>query len=191
MCLVSGNQLNAIAGMRVCLNTGFGNVRKAAEHVAPRLKAFAVRLVLLSAVCLLTSCFGLSRFPKLDASGPGWTVQQGEVLWKPGKKYPELAGEVVLASNIDGRSFVQFTKTTFPMAAAQITTTNWAIAFPPQKLAFRGSGDPPSRFGWLELLRALHSQNVPQPWQFARKADGSWRLANPRSGESLEGFLNP
>ena len=49
-----------------------------------------------------------------STTGSGWTVRQGQAIWKPGLKHPELAGEIVLAQNPDGRSSLQFTKTLRP-----------------------------------------------------------------------------
>ena len=126
-----------------------------------------------------------------STTGPGWTVQQGQAIWRPGLKYPELAGEIVLAQNPDGRSSLQFTKTLLPVALAQTTKTNWLIQFPPQRLGFSGRGQPPPRFMWLHLAAALKGKPEPKTFQFTRSPDGGWRLENRRTGEFVEGFLSP
>ena len=99
-------------------------------------------------------------------SGPGWTVRQGQAIWRPGPRYPELAGEIVLAQNPDGRSSLQFTKTLLPVALAQTTKTNWLIQFPPQRLGFTGRGQPPQRFVWLHLAAALDRRNAAGKFPF-------------------------
>jgi hypothetical protein len=126
-----------------------------------------------------------------STTGPGWTVQQGQAIWKPGSKYPELAGEIVLAQNPDGRSSLQFTKTLLPVTLAQTTTTNWLIQFPPQRMGFTGRGQPPTRFVWLHLAAALAGRTLPEVYHFQRTQDGGWRLENQRTGEFVEGFLSP
>jgi hypothetical protein len=58
-------------------------------------------------------------------------------------------------------------------------------------LAFKGRQPPPARFAWLYLYAALSGQPLPPALHFERKPDGSWRLENTRSGETLDGFLTP
>jgi len=126
-----------------------------------------------------------------STSGPGWTVRQGQAIWKPGSKHPELAGEIVLAQNPDGRSSLQFTKTLLPVTLAQTTTTNWLIQFPAQRLGFIGGGQPPQRFVWLHLSAAIAGKTLPEIYHFQRAPDGGWRLENRRTGEFVEGYLSP
>lgn len=124
-------------------------------------------------------------------AGSGWIVRQGQAIWKPGLKYPELAGEIVLAQNPDGRSSLQFTKTLLPVTLAQTTTTNWLIQFPSQQLGFTGHGRPPQRFTWLYLSAALNGETLPETFQFTQSPDNGWRLENRRTGEFIAGFLSP
>jgi len=126
-----------------------------------------------------------------STTGSGWTVRQGQAIWKPGLKYPELAGEIVLAQNPDGRSSLQFTKTLLPVTLAQTTKTNWLIQFPPQRLGFTGRGQPPRRFAWLYLSAALTGKTLPETFQFTQSPDNGWRLENRRTGEFIAGFLSP
>jgi hypothetical protein len=150
-------------------------------------------LVLLLLAVVLTGAGCMTSMSKslFTASGPGWTVQEGQALWRPGSKYPELAGEIVMARHEDGRCGIQFAKTTLPVVLAQTTGTNWLIQFPPQQLSFGGRGAPPRRFTWLYLHDALAGRELPKNFNFQRKPDGGWRLENARTGETLEGFLTP
>jgi hypothetical protein len=125
------------------------------------------------------------------AAGPGWTVSEGQALWRPGRKHPELAGEIVLATNGGGCGSVNFTKTLLPVVLAQTTKTNWLIEFPPQRLGFSGRGRPPQRFTWLFLAAALEGERLPGKIIFTRQPGGGWRLENRRTGETVEGFLQP
>jgi hypothetical protein len=125
------------------------------------------------------------------ATGPGWHVQEGQALWRPGREYPELGGDLVLASDEDGRCLIQFAKTPMTIVSVQTTRTSWLIQFPPQRMGFSGRGPGPIRFAWLYLHTALAGEPLPPPLRFERKPDGGWRLENTRSGETLEGFLAP
>jgi hypothetical protein len=125
------------------------------------------------------------------ATGPGWHVQEGQALWRPRQGYPEIGGDVVLASHADGRCLIQFAKTPMTLVSAQTTRTNWLIQFPPAHMSFSGRRQPPTRFGWLYLHAALSGEQLPLPFRFEREADGGWRLENTRSGETLKGFLAP
>jgi hypothetical protein len=151
----------------------------------------ALRLALLTYPVLLAGCRTASEAPLITATGTGWRVQEGQALWRPGRRSPELGGELVLASHKDGRCIIQFTKTPLPLVTVQATATQWYIAFPPQRRSFAGRQPPPARLAWLHLPAALSGHSLPGALRFHRKPDGGWRLENIRSGETVEGFLGP
>jgi hypothetical protein len=151
----------------------------------------AFRLALLTGLGLFVGCRTTPQTPLFVAEGPGWRVQEGQALWRPGRQYPELAGDLVMATHEDGRCAIQFAKTPLPLVLAQTTRTNWLIEFPPQRMGFRGHRPSPTRFAWLHLSAALAGESLPKALRFQRKPDGGWRLENPRSGEMVEGFLGP
>jgi hypothetical protein len=125
------------------------------------------------------------------ASGPGWHIQEGQALWRPGRRYPELGGDLVLASHEDGRCLIQFAKTPMTLVSVQTTRTNWLIQFPPGRMSFSGHRQPSLRFAWLYLHAALAGEQLHPPLRFERNPEGGWRLENTRSGETIEGFLAP
>jgi hypothetical protein len=125
------------------------------------------------------------------ASGPGWHIQQGQALWRPERGLPEFGGDLVLASDADGRSLIQFDKTPLSLVFVQTTPTHWLIRFPQRQMSFSGDGPGPTRFAWLYLHAALAGEPLPLPLQFERKPQGGWRLENTRTGEILEGYLSP
>jgi hypothetical protein len=127
--------------------------------------------------------------PLFTVSGPGWRLQQGQALWRPRRGFPELAGDLVLASHQDGRCLIQFAKTPMSLVFTQTTPTNWLIQFPAGRRSFAGRRKPPAHFAWLYLQTALSGGRLPAPLRFERKSDGGWRLENIRTGETLEGFL--
>lgn len=137
--------------------------------------------------CLYVSCRSLPPLPAADLSAPGWRVLQGQAVWKPTKQRPELAGELLLATNSNGEFFVQFSKTPFTLATAQVMNGQWQIEFGSGDYSRRGRGNPPSRFGWFQLPRALSGSKLPDDWQFDCIPTNTWRLMNRRTGETLEG----
>ena len=148
-------------------------------------------VALWAALLFSTGCQTPMEKSLFTASGPGWRVQEGQALWRPRKEFPELGGEIVMASRADGCCEVQFTKTPLPIVLAQTTKTNWLIQFPPRQMSFAGRRSPPTSFAWLYLHAALAGEPLPRQFRFHTKPDGGWRLENVRSGETLEGFLTP
>jgi hypothetical protein len=144
-------------------------------------------------LAILSLCPGCQTATQslFTASGPGWHVQEGQALWRPGRELPEIGGDLVLASHADGRCLIQFDKTLMTLVSAQTTRTHWLVRFPPRRLGFAGRHAPPTRFAWLYLPAALAGEPLPEPFCFQRKPDGGWRLENTRTGETLEGFLSP
>jgi hypothetical protein len=120
---------------------------------------------------------------------PGWTVREGQAVWRLPHGKSEIAGDVLAATRHDGRAFVQFSKPGFPLVTAQATTNRWEAEFPPQNRHYAGRSAPPKRLIWLHLLRALEDQAPPENWVWHQDSQG-WRLENAVTGESLEGYFN-
>jgi hypothetical protein len=150
-----------------------------------------LRLALLTGLTLLAGCRTGRERPLFTATGPGWRVREGQALWCAGRRFPELGGELVVASHEDGRCVIEFAKTPVPLVLVQTSRTNWFIEFLPRRMSFGGRRPPPTRFAWLYLAAALSGDSLPSPLRFQRKPDGGWRLENTRSGETVEGFLGP
>lgn len=135
---------------------------------------------------LATGCRTGAPLPPADFSAPGWRVQQGQAVWKPRSNRPELAGELLLATNSNGSMLVQFTKDPFPLVTAQTTAESWQISFAAGRRSWRRQGKPPGLFLWFQLPAAMRGEKPKGPWTFSRGAD-LWRLENPSNGEWLEG----
>ena len=144
----------------------------------------------LAIVALLTACHTTPMAP-INLREPGWNVREGQAIWKRDKTAPEIAGEVLLATRPDGCTFVQFTKTPFPMIIAQTTTNHWQIEIPVQNKRFSGPGAPPKRLIWAYLPGLLEGRAPPKGWAWTPLPDNGWRLENSRSGELLQGYLSP
>ena len=138
---------------------------------------------------LLLGCRTLPDVPAFDISQTGWQVHQGQAVWRPNSQAPELSGELVWASHPDGRFLLQFLKTPITLVEARGSREQWQIAFPARGRTIRGSqGRPlPQQLGWLHLAGALKGENV-EGWTF-RKTGDAWKLANDRTGETIEGYL--
>jgi hypothetical protein len=147
-------------------------------------------LACLAALHLAAGCCRTGALPWPAVSGTGWRVQEGQALWRPTARAPELAGELLMARHEDGGCLLEFSKTPFPLVLAHVSATNWAIRFPPQKLAFGGRRAPPARFAWLYLRPALAGESLPAALTFERQPDGRWRLENRRTGETVAGYLD-
>ena len=150
-----------------------------------------LRLALLAVALFSSSCRTTTGTSLFTTTGPGWHVQEGQALWRSGRGYPEIGGDLVMVSHEDGRCAIEFAKTPMSLVLAQTTRTNWLIQFPAGKMGFTGRGPGPTRFAWLYLHTALAGGPLPLPLRFERKPDGDWRLENTRTGETLEGFLSP
>lgn len=140
---------------------------------------------------LCAGCRTAQPLPPADFSAPGWRVQQGQAVWKPSASRPELTGDLLLATNVNGNFFIQFSKMPFPLATAQVSGGQWQIEFGADQYSWHGNGPPPNRFGWLQLPRALLGTSIGSNWKFTRVETNSWRLENPRTGETLEGEFFP
>jgi hypothetical protein len=154
---------------------------------------FFSRIVLLSFVLMagLSACNTVKNMPAADLSEPGWTVLQGQAVWRPKSTAPEIAGDLLVATNVDGSTFVQFTKTPLPIAVGQTTTNSWKIHFVPKDKTYSGHGHPPTKIVWLHLPKDLAGSKPPRFWHFTKKEGGSWLLQEHFTGESLEGYLTP
>ena len=136
-------------------------------------------------------CRTANPLPPADFSAPGWHVQHGQAVWKPSESRPELAGDLLLATNVNGNCFIQFSKLPFALATAQVSGNRWQIEFGADKYSWHGHGTPLSRFSWFELPRALSNQDLDGKWQFTRVETNAWRLENLHTGETLEGEFFP
>jgi hypothetical protein len=127
--------------------------------------------------------------PKVNLQEPGWAVHEGQAVWRLQHGTREIAGDLIVATGPDERSFVQFSKSPFPLVIAQRAEKKWAVEFPPQNKHYAGRGAPPLRLIWLYLPRVLTGQPPPKGWIW-RSDKEHWHLENPATGESLEGYFN-
>jgi hypothetical protein len=135
------------------------------------------------------ACRTVPPFPKANLSDPGWTIREGQAVWRRNSQAPEIAGDLLVATHRNGETFLQFTKPPLPFVVARITTNRWHIEFVTERRQFSGRGEPPSRLGWLHLARCVSGSIPPAKWHWVKLPDDRWRLENPSSGETFEGFL--
>ena len=121
------------------------------------MKLRGVFLCVLIAV-LATGCRTAPPLPPADFSAPGWRVQQGQAVWKPSSSRPELAGDLLLATNANGNFFIQFSKIPFPLVTALISAINSRLNS--AQTDFRGMDTGFRRTGFERLtggVVAIHS----------------------------------
>jgi hypothetical protein len=156
----------------------------------PVRKNLLLLFILLLSVLSATGCRTIGPLPSVDINQPGWTVRQGQAVWKCKGTAPEIAGELVLATKTDGASFLQFTKTPLPFVVAQTTSNSWQIQFVPQNRTFSAPGKPPARLLWLQLPRCLLGQCDENRFEFTTMKSGNHLLRDRKTGESIEFYLN-
>ncbi|MHB1306597.1 MAG: hypothetical protein ACYDC1_21440 [Limisphaerales bacterium] len=139
---------------------------------------------------LLAACRTAPPAP-LDLSQPGWRIREGQAVWTAAQGERPVAGELLLALGPDDACWVQFSKPPFTLAAARRDVGRWSVERPQLRQFVAGRGTAPPDVLWFQLANALAIESVAEGWQFEDLDDGSWTLANPRTGERLEGFLSP
>jgi hypothetical protein len=144
-------------------------------------------LVLLS---FTMSCQTTPSMSAINLSEPGWTLRQGQAVWLTKHDAPEIAGEVLFASHLDGRSMLQFTKTPLPFVTVQTTCASWQVEFAGGQRRFAGARSPSMRLLWVHLARALNGTGLPSSLEFSQHEHG-FALTNKTNGESITGFFAP
>jgi hypothetical protein len=152
----------------------------------PRRQKISILVSLSSILVLFFSGCSSAPLAPANLSVPGWTVQQGQAIWKPTASRPEIAGDLIMATNADGDCFIQFTKTPFTIATAQIAAGRWQLQFSNDQYSWRGNNPPPNRFVWFQLPPALLGAPIAANWQFQSTTNG-WQFTNSNTGETLEG----
>lgn len=147
---------------------------------------FPIWLLLMA---LAVGCRTLPPFPRVDLSEPAWKVQQGQAVWRARRGAPEIAGEILMATNRNGAAFIQFTKTPLPLMIAQTSSNGWQIEAPTQNKRYSGRGQPPARVSWFQLPRACAGLSPAKNWVWNNSNNG-WELKNSSTGESLAGYFN-
>jgi hypothetical protein len=153
-------------------------------------KQFHVWLAAMAIAVLVTSCRTIPPLPPANLSEPGWKLHQGQALWRSSKDAPEIAGEILFATHPSGRTVLQMTKNPIPFVSVQTSGDSWQIEFVPQQRRFSGKGIPTTRLIWIHLARALSGTKPPEPLKFERVEPHGFKLENPKTGESINGFLS-
>ena len=152
--------------------------------------ARALVILVSAALFVCPGCQTIPPLARVNTAEPGWSMRQGQGVWRVNTEAPEIAGEVFLASNSDGRALLQFTKNPLPFVTVQTSNDLWQIEFVPQKRRFSGKSTPTPRLIWVHLARALTGTKPHEPLTFSSSGQ-DWRMENLQSGETISGFLNP
>ncbi|MGZ4964995.1 MAG: hypothetical protein ACXWBP_09445 [Limisphaerales bacterium] len=149
---------------------------------------FFTSVLLTCVLAVLAGCRTMKPLPPANLKEPGWTVREGQAVWKRQANAPEIAGEILVATRTDGQAFVQFSKNPFPLVIAQSTPKGWQVETPTENKFHSGHGKPPARLIFLYIPRLLASEPAPQGWTYEKLGDG-YKLENHKNGESLEVYF--
>jgi hypothetical protein len=147
-------------------------------------------LLLLLTVAAFSGCRTAAPLPAIDLTAPGWRLYQGQAVWRTKADAPEVAGEIVFATNRRGETMLQLTKNPLPFVTAQTRGNAWQIHYASERRRFSGRSTPDARLSWVHLARALNGMAPPAPLRFETTAGGGFALRNSETGESITGFLN-
>jgi hypothetical protein len=134
-------------------------------------------------------CATIPPMPPANFSEPGWTLRQGQAVWRVKADAPEIAGEILFATNPDGRTVLQFSKNPIPFVNVQTSNELWRVEFVPQHREFSGKGSPTPRLIWVHLARALQGKKTVRALRFTQGTAGEFTFENRSSGEMISGFL--
>ena len=138
-------------------------------------------------LAMMSGCSTLPPMEAVDVTQEGWTRKRGQAVWKFGDRAPELVGELMVAVHEDGRLFVEFTKSVVTVASARTDNEQWIFELPMYDRTLSGRGAPSHRFALFQFGLIVRGQSLPSNWEYQGEASG-WRLANPSTGEYLEGY---
>ncbi len=152
----------------------------------------ALKLPVLVALAVLFTSAGCrtpTPISPANVSEPGWTLRQGQAVWRTSADAPEFAGEIIFAMQPDGRTVLQFAKNPIPFVNVQTSNRLWQIEFVPRRKKFSGKGTPTPRLIWVHLARALAGDKTQSPLRLGHDSSGDFTFENRSSGEKISGFL--
>ena len=104
---------------------------------------------------VFVSCRTIPPLPPVDLAESGWKLHQGQAIWRTKRDAPEVAGEILFATNPRGDTMLQLTKNPLPFVTVRTLGESWQIDFVPKRRQFSGKGTPSTRLLWIHLARAL------------------------------------
>ncbi|MGV3772284.1 MAG: hypothetical protein ACO1QB_05240 [Verrucomicrobiales bacterium] len=141
--------------------------------------------LLLGCLFFTAGCAG-PKFPPANFEEPGWDVTQTQATWRPHKNAPEITGDLIIATNSTGRTFISFSKT-LPLITAQSSREGWRIEAPENR-KHSAPGKPPARISWFQIVPARAGERLPKQWEASQQQGHFVQLVNSRTGESLQVF---
>lgn len=133
----------------------------------------------------LTGCMGPHLSP-IDLREPGWLVTESQVVWRPRRDAPELVGELMVATNPDGRRLVQLSKQSLPLITAQESVQGWNLSSTLRRGRFGGPLPATDRVPWFQFSTLPPTPPASFRWNLERHTNGWWRLSNLKTGERVE-----
>ncbi len=138
-------------------------------------------------ICLwVCGCRSVSPVEPVDLLQPGWQVTERPAVWRPSRSAPELVGELLIATHLDGRRFVQFSKQSLPLVIARTEGSLWRISSPMKGRGSAGRLPVPEHVLWLQIDGLPPKVSAKSRWEVVFDANDRWLLNDRRTGESLE-----
>lgn len=145
-----------------------------------------IRNCLLLVAFILASC-AQQPLPQVDLQNSNWQVLRGQASWQPAGDRPRIAGDVLIATDNAGNSYIEFSKTPVAIFTAQIHNSRWALNMIASSATHHGRGTPPKRFIWFYVPDFV-MKHTPLPdsnWSFEYKSGDTVILKNPKTGENI------
>jgi hypothetical protein len=155
-----------------------------------RIENVLASLVIALPVIWLVSCSRIVSLPEVDLDDPEWTIWEGQALWTPRSDLEALAGDLIVARKPGGDVLVSFSKSPFPIFAAQTTGNRWRIDFIDKGRSYYGFGRPPKKFVWFQLPDLLEGASPPKHWKVDETGEDEWTLVNRKTGETIRVVLD-
>jgi hypothetical protein len=146
---------------------------------------------MLFAVSATSGCRNMSPLERANLAESGWTVRRGQAVWRPRQGETELAGNLIVASNVSGVDFIRFSKDPLEIVVARRSPDGWQLDLATFGKSYSGRGRPPKRVLWFQLADAAFGELKRGPWDWSTETPGKWILENRVTGERLEGFFRP
>ena len=164
--------------------------RTAANRIRPPrcFNEARLRCAIVLAALWLVGCRTSNPLPSANLSEPGWRISHGQAVWRRSERSPEIAAELLIATNEGNQTVVEFTKTPLPILVAQTSSNGWRIELISENKDYSGRGQPPSSLLWFHLVPCIRGEAPPKGVSFKRLNESRWRLENTRSGELIEGY---
>ena len=171
--------------VNLILNSIRGQISRAAPFV--KLPAW---IGLLAIGLLSAGCATLTPVKPVDLTQPGWSVWTGQAVWLPPDQPEAIAGDLLVASDQDGKRLIILTKPPITIFTAQTDQDTWQLNLTGQPRERRGRLPAPRQFAWFAIPDLLQDGLSPPGWAVDQPQPHIYILQHP-GGERIQLVLDP